>query len=204
MGAGFVAAAAWGAYASTIYVAPKLPSNIVGHITRYTVYTHVDPGRQERFVLEHPLRFLATIGRTFGSYWSDILRGAVAQLPWAVSAWVAVAAFAIVGIAAIEPETRDEPLLGWRSRVLLAGIALASFLALMLLAYTGWNAVGSPRIGAFQGRYLLPLLPLVILCLPARQARAPATDQRRVGALVMIAPALLLTVVWFGLRSHFY
>ena len=42
--------------------------------------------------------------RTLGSYWSEILRGSVAQLPWAVTAWVAVVGCAIVAVAAVEPE----------------------------------------------------------------------------------------------------
>ena len=80
--------------------------------------------------------------------------------------------------------------------------ARARFFALMLLAYLGWNAVESPRIEAFQGRYLLPLVPLLLVALPAR--RSATSDAQRVGTIVTIASGLLLAVTWFGLRSHFY
>ena len=85
---------------------------------------------------------------------------------------------------------------------MLIAIAIATFLSLMLLAYLGWNALESPRIEAFQGRYLLPLVPLLLIALPAR--RSATSDAQRVGTIVAIASGLLLAVTWFALRSHFY
>ena len=45
--------------------------------------------------------------------------------------------------------------------------------ALFLLAYAGWNAVGAAGIDEFQGRYLSPLVAsLVLAAIPA----APSAD----------------------------
>lgn len=205
-GAGFAATAAWGAYASSVYVAPNFRHAFGAvRIGTYTVYTHVDPGRQERFVLHHPWSFARAIGRTLWSFWPDLGREALAQVPlWQVPLLAVVAAAAILSASVFVVEPRSAALLGWRSRAVLLAIAAATFVALTLLAYTGWNAVGSPRIEAFQGRYLLPLLPIAIL------AATPEGSARRVGmglpvgALLALSSGLLLAFVWLGLRSRFY
>ena len=189
-----------------------LAPGYAGPVTRFTVYTHVDQRRQRSYIAHHPFRFLRTIGRTLSTYWTDFLHQTVAQVPlWAVPVAIVVAAFAIVAVAATVPERAAEgqagtsrSVLGVRSRALLVGIAGATFFALMVLAYLGWNAFEAPRIDAFQGRYLLPLLPLLFLALPAR--RATTADGSRNVAIITVAAAspLLLTVVFIGLRSHFY
>jgi uncharacterized membrane protein len=210
VGAGFAATAAWGAYASSVYEPPRLPPGYAGPVTRYTVFTHVDPHRQERFVLQHPWHFTQTVARTLSAYWSDFVREAVAQVPlWTVPATLVVAALVIVAVATTAPdearplETRPgAPVLGWRSRVLLLAIAASTFSALMVLAYVGWNAYQSPRIEAFQGRYLLPLVPLLLLTLPA--ARTPERRGPGLGLALGSAASIVLAAVWFGLRSHFY
>ena len=205
LGAGFAATAAWGAYASRVYVAPKLPPGYAGPLTRFTVYTHVDQHRQERYVVDHPWQFARVIGRTLSTYGSDLLHETVAQIPlWSVPLFIVIAGFGIVAVGTAVPDDRSTAVLGWRSRALLVCIALGTFFALMLLAYVGWNAVGSPRVEAFQGRYLLPLVPLLLLALPTRAA--PASGTRKTGAplIVVSVSSLLLAVVWFGLRSHFY
>jgi uncharacterized membrane protein len=205
VGAGLVATAAWGAYASSVYQPPRHSPLYAGRLGRFTVFTHVDPQRQERLVLHHPWRFVQTITHTLSTFWSDMLRETVAQLPlWRVPVAIVVGGVAIVAVGAAAPDVASEPLLGWRSRVLLVALAGVTFVALMLLAYVGWNAVGSPRIEAFQGRYLLPLVPLLLLALPVRRRERGLPGNGSVGVLVGLASAILLVWVWFGLRAHFY
>jgi uncharacterized membrane protein len=208
VGAGFVATASWGAYASRVYVAPRLPAGFAAFgIGRFTPFTHVDPRRQERFVVHHPWLFVRAIGRTLSSFGPDLAREALTQVPlWRLPLLAVIAAAVIVSATSFASDPPPVRFLGWRSRALLSAIGAATFLALMLLAYVGWNAVGSPRIEAVQGRYLLPLVPLLLLVLPSRKAPATVSDPWRAGATLALAAAstLLLATVWFGLRSHFY
>jgi uncharacterized membrane protein len=224
VGAGFAATASWGAYASHVYVAP-VPAYGSG---RFTAFSHVDPGRQEHFLLGHPWFFVRAIGRTLSSFGPDLAREALAQVPlWRLPVLAVVAAAAIVGAALFAGdgagatdvisatqdgeahadatmEDRSDSRLGRPARAVLSALALATFLVLMVLAYVGWNAVESPRIEAFQGRYLLPLLPVLLLALP-RAAKPPRERVRNAAVLGVTAGSpLLLTFVWFGLRSHFY
>jgi uncharacterized membrane protein len=204
--AGFLATASWGAYASRVYVAPRLPSGFAPFgIGRFTAFTHVDPRTQERFVLHHPWFFARAIGRTISSFGPDLAREALTQVPlWRLPVLAIVVAVVIVIASRFVADAQPDTILGWRSRALLTAIGAATFFALMVLAYVGWNAVRSPRIEAFQGRYLLPLVPLVLIALPSRKAPASDSWRARVTLTVAAASALLLAFVWFGLRSHFY
>ena len=172
LGAGLTAAAVWGVYASSVYIPQALPPGYAGPVTRFTVYTHVDQHRQRQYVLHHPWTFLHVIVRTVTHYGSDLLRETTAQLPYyTVPVAIVVAAFGLVAMATAIPETARSTVLGGYSRAFLIAIALTTFCALMLLAYLGWNAVGSPRVEAFQGRYLVPLIPLFLLALPTPARR---------------------------------
>jgi uncharacterized membrane protein len=202
VGAGFAATAAWGAYASSVYVAPHFPNP--GR-DPFLVFTHVDPHRQETLVLHRPWTFLQTIQRTLAFSWHDFLRDVVAQAPLvALWPWIVVAGLAILAASTALPVTAPLAVLRWRSRVLLLGIALATFVALMALAYVGWNAVGAPRISAFQGRYLVPIVPLLLVTLPVPTRRARADDGGGVEAVLAASSMLLLVAAWFCLRAKFY
>jgi hypothetical protein len=96
------------------------------------------------------------------------------------------------------------PLPGGRSmRLLGLGVAGGLFVSLLFLAYVGWNAVAAPRIDAFQGRYLLPVVAvLVVVATPALTARSRA-DERAVRAILAGSGALALWVT-VGMARFFY
>jgi uncharacterized membrane protein len=215
--AGFAATAAWGAYATSVYIPPNFRAAFGGvKLGTFTVYTHVNPSRQERNVLHHPWSFAQTIGRTVSTYWPNLTRETLTQVPlWKVPLLAVIAAAAILGASVLlsdsrtpgastpAPGTPSAPLLGWRSRAVLLAIAATTFVALMLLAYTGWNAVGSPRVEAFQGRYLLPLVPITLIALIPEGSVRRLTNWP-VGRLLAASSGLLLVFVWLGLRNYFY
>ncbi len=200
--AGFAAFAAWNAYASSIYVAPRYPS---GGADRFAVFTHVDPHRQERLIEHHPWTFVQTIQHTLSSYWQSFLHDVIAQAPLgSLPSWVVVAGVAILLTGAVLPRVAPRALIRWRARVVIIAIAVLTFVALMALAYSGWNAVGAPRISAFQGRYLIPLLPLLLVVLPARRRALPGDERGRIELLIAAASTVLLIAAGVWLRSHFY
>jgi uncharacterized membrane protein len=64
-----------------------------------------------------------------------------------------------------------------RHRISRLGVAVVyvaasvSALAIFFLLYLQWNPVGSLSIEGVQGRYFLPILPILAVCLPAYQLR---------------------------------
>ncbi|MGF3025250.1 DUF2142 domain-containing protein [Methylobacterium aquaticum] len=59
-----------------------------------------------------------------------------------------------------------------RDLALLGGAALLTAWLVVLSQYLSWTSVGEPRIDGPQGRYLLPLIPMLVLAVAPRPAGA--------------------------------
>ena len=65
-----------------------------------------------------------------------------------------------------------------------------TYWALMISKYLKTSEVGADVIDGMQGRYILPLLPFLLLAMPGGPSRLPA--------VLLALPALLLAVADFG------
>lgn len=210
VGAAAVAlAVGWNAWARDRYVAPTFPGEPEGGYA----YRGVDADAQLRFVREHPLDFVAAIGRTLGRWGTEIGRDLFAQVqagrwraPWPVAVLAAVAVVAVATVdrdAAREDADRAPPATPPAARLLAAALALLTTLAAFLLAYVGWNEVGAPRIDAFQGRYLLPVLALLVVAALPAVGRVSVERGERVVLLAAGCEVAGLVVVAAGLAGRF-
>jgi len=80
-------------------------------------------------------------------------------------AYYVVLPLAFAGIV-LADERRRSVLLPLATRLLAIAIVLAGLGMVLTLLYLQWTALGSPVIRGFQGRYLYPLLPVLLLFLP--------------------------------------
>ena len=88
-----------------------------------------------------------------------------APLPFLVSAMVLLQ-LAIILILAQPDETRPTR---W-TRLWCAAIFFGTLLLTLVALYVQWNPVGNAYIHGFQGRYLYPVLPLLLVALlPPKQ-----------------------------------
>ncbi len=133
------------------------------------LHPELSPQAQIEYVLGHPLQFVATLGRTAITQGGELARQFIGVLGWLdtplpqgliVSYWGVLAWLALV----TPTPSRD---LRWSQRSWLAIAALSSILVLCSLAYL-WNFVGDPIIGGLQGRYFIPIAPLLGL-LPSQR-----------------------------------
>lgn len=125
----------------------------------------LQPDQQLAFILEHPWRFIKAVVLTHTTSSGDgninelvgVFGWLDAPLPlWTVLVYVAVVVVAI-GLA-----YKDRVLPRFQ-RLVMVGLAAAAFLAIDVLLYLYWNAVGLGLIMGVQGRYYLMLLPLIIV-----------------------------------------
>lgn len=148
MGAG-AAIAAWTARAGYFAMRPDLladPRQQFAHITRYPlrVATAVlsDYARHTEQYFEH---FVGRLG------WLDI------GLP-AFVRYAYLAAFLYVALSCGLPLT-------WRRRLLILAVFAGSLVLVSVSQYMIWTPVGSSEVDGIQGRYFLPVAPLLIVAL---------------------------------------
>lgn len=140
---------------------------------RYVTWSGaVFPDLQVRWVLSNPLEYAAVLLRTvfLTSFIPVTILGLIGifgppvMLPPLL---YPVFAIALAAVFIAEPSGMPERLRSWSVRV-LATVLLASSVGMILtLLYVQWTRVGSPVVEGFQGRYLYPMIPLVLVLLPS-------------------------------------
>jgi hypothetical protein len=193
-GAGAVAVAcgvAWSRWAQAHYV---LPDPRTGRLGFSYAYHDVSPTRQSRYVREHPWGFVKTIGHTLARDAGSLVRDAFAQSPSWQPSRVVVTAMVVLVALALGLSPRPFPG-GWRLRAFGFAIAAVIFVALFFLAYVGWNAVAAPRVDAFQGRYLLPVVALlVVVVAPGLGVDRPRADLAVIAGSAAVALAVAVGI----------
>lgn len=88
---------------------------------------------------------------------------ALPHMPYVL--WTVALVAAIVGDC-VRPADTTGPQVRWAEFALLLGVAVTAIFGIYISQYLIWTPVGMPWIGGPQGRYLLPLFPLLALALP--------------------------------------
>lgn len=129
------------------------------------VPTWTDPQAQMSYVLHNPIHSVFLVFDTiYGSkgalpYMEGILfkLGSGNALQW----WVYVAL--LLGMIVIVKNEDEKVPLTKNDRLLFIGVFLANLIMIHLALYVGWTKVGADRISGVQGRYLVPILPILFL-----------------------------------------
>ena len=148
----------------------------------------VDAPAQLRAILQAPGAFFALLAKSViysyqvTYYW---LVGVLGWLDTVLPLWFySFFKWAILGCLVLESDGA-RVLRGWHRLTLLA-MAAATVVLLYVALYAIWNRVGSQAIiEGVQGRYLLPIAPLVVLCFPALPRFRPPPIYAAVAGLVV-------------------
>lgn len=156
-----------------------------------------DLGGQLSYMLSHPLAFPSAMARTLTEW---IWPFTVAMLGWIGWSHVNIVlpdalypaylwVFALIlALSTLAPDNRQ----AWRVKT---GVALGlggTMLAIFLLQYLTFSAVGADQVGGVQGRYFAPLAVLLGLLMPALAARLPARLRRLPPVMTGVTIMLLM------------
>jgi hypothetical protein len=148
-----------------------------------------DPGWKLRFMLAHPLTFpQAVIGMIADKdpveFWHQVI-GVLGLFDTVLRPWIYSAIGLLLALSFLSPlETRRRPACALAA--LLTAIAYA--IAVVLIFYLVWTPVGAEQVWGVQGRYFVPVLPLIAVAIAALLKRGP---DPRLPAAFALASALL-------------
>lgn len=167
---------------------------------------HQDMQGQVAHLIDQPWSYFATLGR---SLWPNVSMAFVTgigvlgnlnvMLPTLVYVLVPIA----LGVATLTDDPDPPELTRWKRAMLLALFA-GTAVVLLTLALVAWNPVGVRVIVGVQGRYYLPLVPLVVLAVPALPARWQLRSRARVRVLCIVASAVALALGLHAMLVAFY
>jgi uncharacterized membrane protein len=200
LGVAGIATTLWSRWAQDHYVPPN-STIFAGDKKNSFAFVDVDPSQQFTFVREHPFSFLAAVGRTIGHTPGTLVRDMLTQTATWHGGVVLVTLAVLVLIAAVLVD--GEPVPGGPfAHVLALAVAIALTLALFLVGYAGWNAVGAKRIDAFQGRYLMPVV--AVLAIAAIPRIETTLAKPRFVPFVFGGSTLVSVSLAIGIGRHFY
>jgi uncharacterized membrane protein len=162
-----------------------------------------DPAAQIRFVLGHPLETARTFLVTGVAHSLRYVRTFVGHLGY-LDVRLPLAVYiahpiVMLGVA-VADGGRASPVRGWGRGILLATAAL-TWIAVMAMAYVGWNRPGDELVRYVQGRYFIPLAPLVVCAVHLGRGRG-LSRPLALGALA--AGALVLAVGTVALAQRYW
>lgn len=173
-----------------------VPTTLVaGEIARHAVDApRATVEEQSEFVRAQPLTFLKILAATFYDEGRGYLVGFVGRLGWIdtrIPVWVPyVYALVLVVVSSL----KDAPVrVSWKAKCLSAGIFGSMLLAAQLPLYMAMNPVGARVVVGFQGRYLIPIAPLLLLTFHNQVARRRVTNAGAFALIGFVALALSLT-----------
>ena len=114
--------------------------------------------------------------------------------------WLLGVGLLLAVLAAALPQQEQPALLGRRSKAGVAGICLCVVLA-VLAAALNWTPINYQTLFGLQGRYLLPIFPLVLLLVKSSKTLAVRRDVYHVAALCVSTLTMLTLLQGFGLYA---
>ncbi len=165
----------------------------------------IDPIAQGHYMAAHPVGFLSLMANSIWVKADFIYRYFVGVLGWGdtlLPTWF----YPVFGwglLACVVAESSRVIDVRWSHRLFFAAAAAATVLMIYAAQYASWNSPGSQEvIDGIQGRYFLPVAPLVILGFPSlRKIRIPALAAPVLGTLLAATGA---AVCLWAVIARFY
>ncbi|MET0368225.1 MAG: DUF2142 domain-containing protein [Methylobacterium sp.] len=167
--------------AATAYVATPVPRTAyeAGPLwsgPRPATFTATDPKAQAQVLLEKPARIATLPGHFLGTvkHLTILYKGAIGIFGWLDRPLPGVL-YGLWAVALLVPLVllRQGTPPPWPERLILPAAAVACLWLVVISQYLTWTNVGENRIDGPQGRYLLPLVPMLVLAF-ARTRREEA------------------------------
>lgn len=192
---GLAAALGWSAFANRWFI----PYDAYHPDFRdsQTLNEGVQPRAQLAGVAAQPLAFLRTAAGSAVKALPSSAAHLVGKFGWEKNylpaGWIAALWVVLLWAALSTPR-----FLSNRQRGLLALICLLYVLLFALTMYALWHPVGAPEVGNWQGRYFVPMMPLLLWAVGSRAWKPQAQWPAGIGFAVLAGAQVAMAVAVVG------
>ena len=132
----------------------------------------VDTPAQIVYILTQPWKYLGVLGSTFAMKivdWMGTMVGAKMCILNVYTSLTLVVIYLVYLIFEMIIAANEHNFLSKKYKLLQIGMFLLVFLITLTSLYVQWTAYKNPQIEGFQGRYFIPILPLLMCGLKAKK-----------------------------------
>jgi len=181
----------------------------------YSGNAAVNMSQQERHLLRHPVSYLAVLFRTFifngtstpptpDFYWQSMV-GVFSWIRYSLPIMSVIAAYIILLLSLlISTSAKLTSLISRRIRLSFGFVLIGSMLAISTILYVIWTPVGAPVVAGIQGRYFLPLVPLLIPIVSSQKLRLVASSKTFIPACITLVTAANFLMMFYETMRYFH
>jgi uncharacterized membrane protein len=158
----------------------------------------VNPAQQKEYILHHPDRVVPILISTVTTYGIRIISGVIGAFGWNEFALPLVLVVIYYAVLAASVAAGGVPRY-WRAAIVATAVGILNLAVMLSAFYIECRPVGETAMDGFQGRYLVPLLPLAIF-LGGEKENAP----RKLNRLLFMVAILITTFSVLYLAQMFY
>lgn len=146
----------------------------------------VNPGRQEQYILHHLGNIVPLLISTTTTYGREIATGVIGAFGWNEVMLPLILVAIYYALLLISAGANGPPRY-WRGAIVAISTAIVDIAFMLTAYYIECRPVGETAISGLQGRYFIPLLPLIIFFAGRENRTGPKFDR------LMFAVAVLIT-----------
>jgi len=161
---------------------------------------------QSQWILHHPLEYLELLAKTFrvqAWLYTRQCIGIFGHLDTPLPRPLTLFYLAFLSFVVWRDRGAVRTLRGWE-RASLLGIALLEILAILSSIFITWTKPGASIVLGVQGRYFIPVLPLLLLPLYRPNRTGSEMERDWLPYFCLYGTATILTVSLFVLKNRFY
>lgn len=144
-------------------------SLLIKNITVFnSISTNISVKDQIKFVISHPIKYIIVLLRTIHNYWFDYLKMYIGVLGW-LDTTLPVSVYRVyIFIYLLILFFEDSTIISYKNKIIAVSIFIISFVLVMSALYASWSPVGNDLVIGVQGRYFIPIVPLISLVIGKR------------------------------------
>lgn len=154
----------------------------------------VDEKAQIANIQHHPLHVASVVFTDLAQHGATYVRQMIGTLGWLTIPLPDAVHFAVIALLIVVALFAG-PKLTLAQRVVALIVAIASIITVELSEYIAWTAANANIIEGVQGRYFIPILPLLVIAL-SRPAEAKRWLQIAIAVVMSIANIVALHALW--------
>ena len=185
----WIAALTVGAVAAGGYLA-----SLFAKTTATFMRPDVDPHAQIELIKHHPLHAAGIVAADLAHHAVAYVQQMIGTLGWLNVPLPSAVTMAVVALLVLVALMAG-PRLSAMQRLFAAVIAIASIVTVELSEYISWTAVGANVIEGVQGRYFIPIAPLLLVSI-SRPSVPPRWIPVMIASVMAIANGVAIVAMW--------
>lgn len=172
----------------------------------YSLFNNgVSPRKQLALMIDHPVAYLGILYKTvalLGRYYFESFSGRLGHFSVMLPGWLSLFHVVVLGVVAVT-DVPGKIMIGARGKMVILLSLVVSILWLFSSQYLSWTPVGARMIDGVQGRYFIPLAPMIFLLL-GNCRRQTGTFTNKFDVAVPAYSSVILTVSCYVIYSGYY